>query len=85
MTVAARCSDAMASGKTEQALRAVIKSGECFSLQHLAVTGDDLLSLGLKGREVGDMLRFLLDYVIEYPANNRRELLLSLASRDTED
>ena len=85
VTVAARCSDAMAGGKTEQALRAVIKSGECFSLQHLAVTGDDLLSLGLKGREVGDMLRFLLDYVIEYPANNRRELLLSLASRDTED
>ena len=48
------------------------------------VTGDDLLELGLRGRELGDMLRFLLDYVMEYPANNRRELLLTLA-RGTEE
>ena len=43
-----------------------------------------LLALGLRGQELGEMLRFLLDYVIEYPSNNRRELLLSLA-RGTED
>ena len=42
------------------------------------------LALGLRGRELGEMLRFLLDYVIEYPDNNRRELLLSLA-QGTED
>ena len=30
------------------------------------------------------MLAFLLDYVIEYPANNRRELLLSLAGNTEE-
>ena len=53
-------------------------------MKHLAVTGDDLLALGLRGRELGEMLRFLLDYVIEYPDNNRRELLLSLA-QGTED
>ena len=53
-------------------------------MRHLAVTGDDLLELGLRGREVGEMLRFLLDYVIEYPDNNKRELLLCLA-RGTED
>ena len=63
-------------GKT---LRAVLKGGECFSLRQLAVTGDDLIALGLRGRAVGEMLEFLLDYVIDYPENNRRELLLSLA------
>ena len=30
-------------------------------------------------QELGDMLNFLLDYVIEFPDNNRRELLLALA------
>ena len=63
----------------QKALQNVLRSGECFSMKHLAVTGDDLLELGFSGRALGDMLNFLLDYVIEYPENNRRELLLSLA------
>ena len=62
----------------------MLKSGECFSLSHLAVSGADLLALGLKGREIGEMLDFLLDYVMEYPENNRRELLLALAARPEE-
>ena len=62
----------------------MLKSGECFSLRHLAVSGDDLLALGIQGKELGDTLRFLLDYVMEYPGNNRRELLLSLVSRGEE-
>ena len=53
-------------------------------MKHLAVSGDDLAALGLKGRELGEMLNFLLDYVIEYPDNNRRELLLSLAGNTEE-
>ncbi|MBO5556603.1 MAG: hypothetical protein J5927_05410, partial [Oscillospiraceae bacterium] len=81
---AARCSDALDGGSAYRQLRAVLKSGECFSLRHLAVTGDDLLALGLRGRAVGDMLNFLLDYVMEYPANNKRELLLTLALPEME-
>ena len=61
-------------------LKGVLKSGECFSASHLAVTGSDLVSLGLHGRQVGEMLQFLLDYVMEYPDNNRKELLLSLVT-----
>lgn len=68
----------------EKELKAVLKSGECFSLKHLAVTGDDLLSLGLSGAELGEMLKFLLEYVMEYPNNNRREILLELA-KDSEE
>lgn len=84
VSCAAQCYDAFIGGGSARELRAVLKSGECFSMKHLAVTGDDLLELGLRGRELGDMLRFLLDYVMEYPANNRRELLLTLA-RGTEE
>ena len=84
VSCAARCADALRGGDSYRELHAVLKSGECFSLRHLAVTGDDLAALGFKGRELGDMLNFLLDYVMEYPANNRREPLLLLASRDEE-
>ena len=80
----AQCSDALYSGRRAAALRAVLKSGECFSVRHLAVTGDDLAELGLRGRELGEMLSFLLEYVMDYPDNNRRELLLQLV-RGTEE
>ena len=84
VTCAARCRDALLGGNSFGKLRSVLKSGECFSMKHLAVTGDDLLALGLQGRALGDMLQFLLNYVMTFPQNNRKELLLSLA-RDTEE
>ena len=68
----------------EKELKNILKSGECFSLKHLAVTGDDLLALGLKGPELGEMLHFLLEYVMEYPDNNKREILLELAKYSEE-
>lgn len=80
VSCAAHCADAARGGKQNgKALKAVLKSGDCFSMKHLAVTGDDLLDLGLEGRALGEMLSFLLDYVIDHPENNRRELLLALA------
>ena len=82
---AAQCYDVFFGSGCERALKSVLKSGECFSMKHLAVSGDDLLELGLSGRELGEMLRFLLDYVMEYPENNRRELLLSLARGSEEN
>ena len=84
VSCAARCLDALDGGSSYKELKAVLKSGECFTMKHLAVTGDDLAELGLRGRELGEMLAFLLDYVIDYPANNRRELLLSLAGNTEE-
>ena len=84
VSCAARCLDALDGGGSSRELKAILKSGECFTMKHLAVTGDDLAELGLRGRELGEMLAFLLDYVIEYPANNRRELLLSLAGNTEE-
>ena len=81
---AVSCYDAFSGQSRSKDLKAVLKSGECFSMQNLAVSGEDLMAQGLKGKDIGDMLSFLLDYVIEHPQNNRRELLLSFAS-STED
>jgi tRNA nucleotidyltransferase (CCA-adding enzyme) len=84
VTCAALAYDAVNGTDCERQLAAVLKSGECFSMKHLAVSGDDLLALGYRGTELGEMMRFLLDYVMEYPENNRRELLLALA-KDSEE
>ena len=85
VSCAAAVCDALYGGQSLKELRAVLRSGECFSLKHLAVSGDDLLALGLRGRALGEMLNFLLDYVMEFPENNRRELLLSLAGGGSEE
>ena len=78
------CRDAFTGSRESAELRRILRSGECFSLKHLAVSGDDLLALGLRGRALGEMLDFLLEYVMEFPDNNRRELLLSLAAATEE-
>ena len=85
VSCAAAVSDALYGGQSMKALRAVLRSGECFSLKHLAVTGDDLLALGFRGKALGDMLNFLLEYVMEFPENNQRDLLLSLAGGGSEE
>ncbi len=46
----------------------------------LAVNGDDLLALGIRGKRLGEVLRALLAQVIEDPSRNTREVLLRLAA-----
>ena len=57
----------------------MIASGECVSLDTLAVKGSDLIKLGYKeGPELGKLLYKLLDYVIVNPDDNKRETLLDI-------
>lgn len=49
---------------------------ECVTLRQMAVTGRDLMALGMKpGRELGSMLSELLEYVIDDPERNRKDVL----------
>jgi len=68
----------------KRVLKEVLSSGECYSLDTLAVSGNDLLEVGLSGPVLGDMLYFLLDYVIEHPDRNQRSILLSIAKGSEE-
>ena len=48
----------------------------CVTLRDLAVTGKDLMEIGMKpGRELGNMLNELLEWVIDDPQCNKKELL----------
>ncbi|MDE6738481.1 MAG: CCA tRNA nucleotidyltransferase [Lachnospiraceae bacterium] len=52
---------------------------ECLNLKDLAVTGSDLIALGIPaGRQIGVILNDLLDIVLEEPACNTREELLRI-------
>ncbi len=54
--------------------------GECTSLKELRLTGNDLMEAGMKpGREMGALLRELLQAVIDDPSLNTREQLLNIA------
>lgn len=54
----------------------VLMNGECVTLRDLAVTGKDLMQIGMKpGRELGNMLNELLEWVIDDPACNKKEIL----------
>ncbi len=60
----------------ENIAREILESQQCFSLKDLAVKGDDLSSLGLRGRDIGTALKKLLDAVIEGKSENTKESLL---------
>jgi hypothetical protein len=45
----------------------------------LAITGTDLLALGISGPKIGMTLTALLDRVLEEPSLNTRDALLALA------
>ncbi len=67
------------SARCDRMLSQVVEQKQCVSLKTLAVTGRDLISAGYKpGPELGEMLKEMLDHVLEYPQDNDREKLLAL-------
>lgn len=60
--------------------REICEAEECVSLRTLAVNGKDLIAAGLQpGKELGDILKQLLDEVLESPEKNEKDYLISRA------
>lgn len=58
----------------------VLETEAPLSLKELAVTGRDLMELGMEpGPQIGEILKMLLEEVLEEPERNIRETLLELA------
>ncbi|MBS4961035.1 MAG: HD domain-containing protein [Clostridiales bacterium] len=58
-------------------LEDVMKKKLCCSIKELAVSGRDLISIGIpQGKELGELLRFLLKKVIDEEVPNQRAILL---------
>lgn len=70
-------------------LNEVIAQEQCFSLKHLAISGKDILALGVpQGKQIGEVLNKILDEVIAGELVNERPVLLERAksiARDVRD
>lgn len=56
----------------------IIERGDCITLKQLAVKGDDLVAMGIEGKNIKSTLEKLLNIVIENPNLNVKEKLLKL-------
>lgn len=66
--------------KWQQIYEQIIEQKQCVSLKTLAVTGSDLIAMGMKpGKGMGEMLHTLLEIVLEQPECNTKEYLLDKA------
>lgn len=59
----------------------ILAEDPCLKLGKMAVRGEDIAALGLKGREIGQMLGDLLLLVVDERIPNERQALLSAAER----
>ena len=62
----------------EKKFNDIIERGDCVTLKQLAVKGDDLVSMGIEGKNIKSALEKLLNIVIENPSLNVKEKLLKL-------
>jgi hypothetical protein len=58
---------------------AVRQRGDPVSRSQLAIDGQDVQALGVRGPRVGEILATLLDRVLDDPSRNTRESLLAAA------
>jgi len=58
----------------------VVKNQECFTVKDLAIDGNDLIKLGIsEGEQIGEILRELLEMVMDGEIANDKEKLLEKA------
>lgn len=63
----------------------ILQKEECVSLKDLALTGKDLIELGVpQGKQLGAILQKLLEDVLENPEHNQKEYLADLVRIELE-
>jgi tRNA nucleotidyltransferase (CCA-adding enzyme) len=65
--------------KRREEVRKILAQGEPISVNQLKINGDDLMKLGFRpGKEIGVLLKELLDLVLEKPELNTKEDLMQI-------
>ncbi|MBE6861529.1 MAG: CCA tRNA nucleotidyltransferase [Ruminococcus sp.] len=62
--------------------RRILSENACMKLSQLAVNGNDMISLGFKGREIGQILNRLLELAVDGEIANEREVMLEFAESE---
>ena len=69
----------------EACLQEILAAQSCLSLKDLAVSGHDLMALGIAGPAIGSWLNRLLELVLEEQLPNEKALLLSYLNEHKEE
>jgi tRNA nucleotidyltransferase (CCA-adding enzyme) len=73
-------------GRAENNIREILQEKPPVSLEDLAVNGKDLIELGYKeGKELGKILKKLLEIIIDRPELNKKKILVKLLIEDEEN
>ncbi len=68
--------------KTKELLDEILERGDCICLKDLKVNGNDLIALGVKpGKQIGVLLKALLEEVLVDPSKNDTQYLENLARK----
>lgn len=67
--------------KLEERIKSVFSSGECLNIKQLAIDGNDVLSVGFKGKEIGEVLQSVFVDVLAGNLQNERQKLLKSIER----
>jgi len=68
--------------KLVERVNKVLEKGNAFSIKNLAVSGNDLMAIGIPGgKMIGVILKQLLETVLDDPTQNTRERLLEIAGK----
>lgn len=57
----------------------IMREEDCLSLKDLKMNGNDLLAMGIRGKEIGEILDAALSEVLDDPRRNERNALLAFA------
>ena len=69
---------------TESLLDEIIANAEPYSVKDLKINGFDLINLGFKGKEIGNILSAVLEMVIDGKLENEKDILLKYAKEKGE-
>ena len=67
-------------GKLSTTISAEREKNPCVKISDLAVSGNDILNIGIKPRNIGNIMQKLLALVIKNPSLNEKEKLLSIVT-----
>lgn len=67
--------------RTHDIVNEIINEKECFSINHLAIDGNDLIALGFKGKKIGETLEKCLTAVIDGKVENEKSELIKYITK----
>ena len=72
--------------ETKKLFEEIIEEKNCLSIKELKINGKDLMDMGVpQGKEIGQILSWLLDQVLEDPQLNERETLTQMAEEKRDE